>query len=230
MQKQENAIKELKKWIKSCPKCSKIVEYKNKYTYIKSVNNKKICSYCSRQKTGLENQGKIRTKETKNKISNSLKGTIFGNERNNKISSKLKGRNVWDWRKREIIFNKCLHCLKEFQTTPHRRENNHFCNIKCKNSFYMLCKGWIPRFNPKACQLIEDYGKEHGYNFQHALNGGEYHIKELGYWVDGYDKEKNVVIEYQEKHHNQIQNKQKDIIRKEKIISLLKCKFIEIYE
>jgi hypothetical protein len=87
-----------------------------------------------------------------------------------------------------------------------------------------------PNYNPKACQIIEEYGKEHGYNFQHALNGGEYYIKELGYWVDGYDEEKNVVIEYMEIFHRKTYIKIKDIKRKELIIKFLNCEYIEIWE
>ena len=40
-----------------------------------------------------------------------------------------------------------------------------------------------------------------GTHIQHAENGGEYHIKELGYWVDGYDTENNIIYEYDEKRH-----------------------------
>jgi hypothetical protein len=87
----------------------------------------------------------------------------------------------------------------------------------------------FPNFNIEACRIIDVYGKENGYNFRYALNGGEYHIKELGYWVDGYDEEKNVVIEYQEKHHLTPKWIEKDKKRKERIIEILKCKFIYIY-
>ena len=226
----KNNENETKKWERNCPKCNKIIEHKDKYSYIKGIKYNKICVYCSRQKTGLNNANKIKTEDIKNKISKSLKGIKFSDERNKKISNKLKGRNCWEWRKRVIIYKQCLCCNKEIQISPHREENHHFCNNRCKIDFYKQNKKWIARFNPRACHIIEEYGKEHGYNFQHALNGGEYYIKELGYWVDGYDKEKNVVIEYQEKHHNQNKNKEKDLKRKEKIVSLLKCKFIEIYE
>jgi len=34
------------------------------------------------------------------------------------------------------------------------------------------------------------------------MNGGEHFIPELGYWVDGYDKNKNIVIEYYETRHH----------------------------
>jgi hypothetical protein len=66
--------------------------------------------------------------------------------------------------------------------------------------------------------------------FQHALNGGEYHIKELGYWIDGYDKHQNVVIEYDEYNHWHRKNRIKDENRRKEIIDFLKCKFILITE
>ena len=59
-------------------------------------------------------------------------------------------------------------------------------------------------------------------------NAGEYHIKELGYWVDGYDKNKNVVIEYYENAHKY--KKERDEQRKQEIIDFLDCKFIELKE
>ena len=89
------------------------------------------------------------------------------------------------------------------------------------------CKGkCVPRYNKKAICVIEAYGKQHGYNFQHAENGGEFYISKLGYWVDGYDKENNVVIEYYESHHKSLIDRDEN--RKKDIINLLNCKFIEI--
>ena len=84
-----------------------------------------------------------------------------------------------------------------------------------------------PNYNPTACRLIEEYGKQHGYNFQHAENGGEYHIKELGYWVDGYDKEKNVVIEVYEPAHKFTIERDKQ--RQDEIEKHLSCKFGILY-
>jgi len=85
-----------------------------------------------------------------------------------------------------------------------------------------------PFYNKKSIFHIEKYGSENGYSFQHAENGGELSISELGYWVDGYDKNKNVVIEFDEKYHN----KQiiKDNKRQNEIIEYLKCDFIRLNE
>ncbi len=88
-------------------------------------------------------------------------------------------------------------------------------------------KGQVqPNYNPEACRAIEEYGKQHGYNFQHAENGGEFYIKELGYWVDGYDKDKNVAVEYDESYH--LRQPDKDHQRQLEIEEYLGCKFIRI--
>jgi hypothetical protein len=89
---------------------------------------------------------------------------------------------------------------------------------------------FLPNFNAEACLLIEEYGKKHGYKFQHALNGGEYYIKDLGYWVDGYDKKNNVVIEIDEDYHFDDRGKLKteDRFRQRQIEQLLGCKFIRL--
>jgi hypothetical protein len=93
-------------------------------------------------------------------------------------------------------------------------------------------KNWMqfPMFNVEGCKKILEYGKKHGYEFQTAINGGEYFIKELGYWVDGYDIDGNVVVEYMEKHHNTPKHRIKDKMRKERIIKYLNCEFIELWD
>lgn len=221
------------KWTRNCPKCQKLVEYKNKYTYLKSENNNKICGYCSRQKTGIKNKDKSRTQGFKENLALKMKDhpSLKNNpQRNSKISKKLKGRDtsyIWGNYKKETI--QCLTCNNIVESQKHRSDSHHFCNKKCQKEYYFNNKIWKPKFNPKACSIIEEYGKMNGYNFQHALNGGEYRIKKLNYWVDGYDIEKNIVIEYNEKHHIYPLQKEKDKIRRENIIKTLKCKFIIIY-
>jgi len=87
-----------------------------------------------------------------------------------------------------------------------------------------------PNYNHEGCKLIDEYGKEHDYNFQHAENGGEYHIKELGYWVDAYDKIRNTVLEIDEPvHYDKNGNlKKRDLERQKEITDFLGCKFIRL--
>lgn len=88
-----------------------------------------------------------------------------------------------------------------------------------------------PVYNKNACKLFDKISEEKNIHIQHAMNGGEYYIKELGYWLDGYDKDNNVVYEYDEKRHfSNGKLKEKDVIRQEEITNFLRCEFIRIKE
>lgn len=84
-----------------------------------------------------------------------------------------------------------------------------------------------PRYSIKACTYIDQLNKTNNWNLQHAENGGEYNI--LGYFLDGYDKELNIVFEYDEpKHYIDVLNNilsERDIKRQNYIIEHLNCEF-----
>jgi len=87
----------------------------------------------------------------------------------------------------------------------------------------------VPAFNNKACELFDEISKLENIHIQHAMNGGEYYIKEIGYWLDGYDSINNVAYEYDEKHHfSKGKLIDKDINRQKEIENFLGCKFIRI--
>ena len=87
--------------------------------------------------------------------------------------------------------------------------------------------GICPTYNPIGCRIINEYGQKHGLHFRHAESGGEFFVKGLGYWVDGYDEKKNVVIEYYEEYHKY--QKEHDNERRKSIMKTLGCKFIEMW-
>jgi hypothetical protein len=81
-----------------------------------------------------------------------------------------------------------------------------------------------PAYNFKACIFLDNLSKRRGWVIQHAKNGGE--IKIDGYFVDGYDKDRNIVIEYDERHHYiGGKLKQKDVDRMHNIIQHTGCRF-----
>jgi hypothetical protein len=129
------------------------------------------------------NTGRKLTPEQKERQSISISKVLTGKKKSEEHKRKLSESMKRRWSDPNNVFNS--------DTYRKKHRIRRIAEIKEKN-------GITPNFNPKACEIIDAYGKEHGYNFQHALNGGEYHIKELGYFVDGYDKEKNTVIEYLE--------------------------------
>jgi len=76
-----------------------------------------------------------------------------------------------------------------------------------------------PNFNQKACIFFDKLNKKFNLNGQHALNGGEYLIKELGYYLDFYDPTNKLIIEWDEEHHYTITGnlRKKDIQRQKEI-------------
>lgn len=82
-------------------------------------------------------------------------------------------------------------------------------------------------YNKSSISFFDNLSKERGWNLQHAENGGE--ITVLGYWLDAYDKERNIVVEYDEPtHYIDVENNvlcEKDIKRQQKIIDHLHCEF-----
>jgi hypothetical protein len=86
-----------------------------------------------------------------------------------------------------------------------------------------------PRYNVKSIPIIEEFGKKYGFNFRHAENGGEFFIKELGYWLDAYDEKQNVVLEIDERSHfTKGKLKESDVRRQKEITNFLGCRFYRL--
>ena len=69
-------------------------------------------------------------------------------------------------------------------------------------------------------KLLEKWNKL-GFNFD--PNYQVYDDTNL-FYIDGYDKNKNVVLEYDSKYHLKSKQKEKDLVRQNKIINILKPK------
>lgn len=87
-------------------------------------------------------------------------------------------------------------------------------------------------YSKRACEYINKLNEEKHWNLQHGENGGEIEVD--GYFLDGYDKDLNIVFEYDEPKHyidviNNILNN-KDIERQKYIINKLHCSFYRYNE
>ncbi len=58
-----------------------------------------------------------------------------------------------------------------------------------------------PFYNPKGCEWFDQFDEMNNTHGQHAMNGGEHYIKELGYWVDYINHELRIIIEWDESYH-----------------------------
>lgn len=218
---------------KNCLHCNSVVS-----VYPKQINFK-YCSRNCRVKAISLDKEKIKLSKTLKincKTCNKEVATVDKNKLYCSVICKTNDK--------KGINGNCVICNKIFYSFPTHSKTKSTCSKECRliqwketsrvnciNRLKNSISGFTPNYNKEACKIIELYGEENNYNFQHALNGGEYYIKELGYWVDGYDKEKNVVIEFDEnKKFKNNKLKEKHILREEKIIKFLKCKFIRLKE
>lgn len=166
---------------------------------------------CSLVKSGKEPWNKGLTKENDSRVLQySIKNK--GKRKNKETIEKIKKSKEGYIPSQEAIKNMRLAAIDRIERT-------------------ILNNGQLkPNYNPNGCEILNEHSKVSGSFIQHAENGGEYHIKELGYWVDGYDKENNIVYEIDENHHFDIDGnlREKDMYRQQEIEDYLKCKFIRI--
>lgn len=192
---------------KICPYCNMVVYYSNKRLLTVSIKNNKLCKSCSRRGNLNPLFGKPMSLQQKDKIS---KGKIGVKQSENarlkkSISQKIRYLDVNERRKTSELVKQAMH-------RPDVRE---------KHIEKLHHSKWIKVRTDKGQLELLDKWKKLGFNFE-----PNYQIKtdvDL-FYVDGYDKEKNVVIEYDTKYHNFPQQHKKDLIRQNKIIDILNPK------
>ncbi len=198
-------------YTRDCPLCNCNVIYTTKVEMNRANKHNKLCRSCVRK-------GKSTSFETKQLMSEKKKGInnpFFGKRHTKSVleqmSKNKSGENNY-WYKKSLSEE---HKLKLRIKT---------CNyIKKLQSLSINPRG---RANPKACEFIDRLNKEKGWNLQHALNGGE--VELYGYFVDGYDKDKNIIIEYDEPFHHRKNRKNRDLQRQNRIIQHFKSKNINV--
>jgi hypothetical protein len=191
----------------------------------------------------LESRLKMGQTKKDNKLSEKHKNSIklalsksdkfkssFTKERANKISIKHKGKTFSNETKMKMSKN---HADISGHKNPSKRIDVKL-KIRLKAIEQLNRKvrnGFVPNYNKNACELFNKMMQTGSTFIQHAENGGEFYIKELGFWLDGYDQLNNVVYEYDENNHYKAGKlRDKDVERQKLIENHLKCKFIRIKE
>lgn len=250
--------KELKKWKKYCPNCEKEISYVSKKNLLRSIKNNSWCRSCGIIKIKDARSKQIITEEHKSAISKTLTGRKRSKKVCEKIRQANIGKTLSKETKQKISKTKSgikqtpeqiearrkglvgrIHSDKTKQKISNTLQGREFDTLT-KNKMRISAIKRIskaefnggqvfPNYNSDSIPILEQKAKELEISdLQHAENGGEFYIEELGYWVDGYSKEKNIVIEYYEPFHKH--QKEKDLIRKKEITKHLNCKFIIIEE
>lgn len=193
---------------RNCPKCGKHLTYKVYFTWWWANKHDQPCRSCAKL-------GKTMPDGFSEKMSSLMRGE------NNPMYGRHHTQQVKDFISQN---NRCNRSKSGQTTSEETREKMRTAKLKWIDEH-----GSGPAYNPAACAFMDLLKPD--YNFQHALNGGEFRV--CGYSVDGYDAEKNVVFEYDEPHHfvkKTWELKKRDIARMERIKKELGCTFLRYDE
>ena len=160
-------------WIRNCPQCYKQLIYNRKGNRDRHERKRSVCSTCCR--VGKPTWASL----------NKTKASQASTGRKHTLTSLQK---IIDARRNQYPPSK---------GKIRSEESKEKMRLSVIRRFER--DGIIRSYNPKACDFIDKLNTKFGCHLQHAKNGGE--IQMCGFFVDGYDKEKNIIFEYDESHH-----------------------------
>jgi len=221
---------------RKCPKCEDLIVYTNVGNRNMAEKKKKLCLKCVSIQLSIKNTGKKLTQATKEKLSDIFKGRpILWKDKIGQAKKKFYKEHPNELPKgnKNPMFG--VHRIGSFNPNFGKRWNSEQRKRARLNTIHNLKNKGIKfgykganNYNPKACQYFNWLNESNGWNLQHAENGGEISI--IGYFLDSYDKTRNIVVEYDEKHHNKLSQQMKDLRRQTDIIEELKCDFYRFNE
>jgi len=241
---------------RNCPKCNKHLIYKVYQTWWWANNQNHACGTCC--KKGIPHRASKNTpwnkrcptcnstqfyhsnQRLRTAIKNNLKCmSCSQKERTRKIPYELspdgKYKKVCPKCLCDVLYKRytaytksvrknviCQHCSRaEKRGTKHTKVSIQKMREAIQNRYS------YPNYNRAGCSYMDSLNPQ--YNFQHALNGGEFRVS--GYSVDGYDEKKNVVFEYDEpRHYSNGKLKESDMKRMDEIKKELNCEFLRYDE
>jgi len=153
---------------------------------------------------GLENMSKANKKRTSGKSYEEIYGVEIAKKLKFEIGKRLRGKKRLpyseEWRGK---------LSKSVRLTRLKRIENNYGILS-------------PFYNPKACEYFKKFDEENKTQGHYAVyGGGEFQIKELGYFPDYINFEKKLIMEWDEntsKHFDKNGNlREKDVIRQKQI-------------
>ena len=211
-------------WKRNCPKCNRELSYTQRSNWQAANRIGSLCRSCrvisdvTREKHRVEKLGKSgtpRTEEVKQKLREWHKNSMTDEMRQR--------RDAWKHNMSADTRNKLRARRMGKEASETTREKLRMIRLEKVKEM-----GGFPSFNKAACDFMNELSGKLGFHFRHAMNGGEAVI--CGYSVDGYDRDKNVVFEYDESRHENLTRKMKDMRREERMRNKVGCEILRYSE
>ena len=199
-----------------CPNCCKEVFHTNKYSFDRAVKKNLKCKDCtakskdrkekiSKAMSGKNNYwyGKTLSEDHKTKLVNAHLGSKHSESTKQKMSLTRKGRVLTEDTKKRI------------------KQSLHRPDIRKKHLDALTESGWLIVKTDKGQLEMLDRLNRMGFKFY-----PNYQLKTDNalFYIDGYDIENRIVVEYDSKYHKRRNQKEKDLIRQKLIIEIMKPK------
>lgn len=123
-------------------------------------------------------------------------------------------------KQKNVLCNSCGQKKREYsyEWGIKMKEVLHRPNVRKKHLDAIRNSTWAKVKTDKGqLELLEKWNRL-GFHFEPNY---KIHSNTEFFYIDGYDKEKNIVLEYDSKYHFRPYIQQKDLVRQQKIISLL---------
>lgn len=190
---------------RTCPKCGLEIFHSTQHILNQSVKGNRLCKSCSNRETNRKKIGTTISESVKKQISVSKTGKKPSLETITKLSIGQK--------------NRYLKIEEREKTSNSVKLAMHNPDIRKKHIEGLTHSPWLKVRTDKGQLEFINKINEFGFNFE-----PNYQIKtdtDL-FYVDGYDKKRNIVLEFDSKYHKRKQQMKKDLERQSKILNILK--------
>lgn len=180
-----------------CPQCNGKILYSLPSNFYRAKKKNVLCKTCSQigRKFSDESKKKMREKKIGGKQS-------YETRLKNSNTQKKRYSDPFEKKKMSIAVKLALHRPDVRQRHINAMAKNHFLG----NSM-----------DVGQLELLEKWNRL-GFNFSPNY---QIHTDNFLCYIDGYDKENNVVLEYDGKYHQTIGQKTRDLIRQQRIIDII---------
>lgn len=214
-------------WTKNCAKCGREQMYSSYDSLRVSTYRQTICNSCRglgrRTRPTEEKWKRVCSGCHREIIYKSAKSYLFCVRTNTKCrkcaTKEVSETRDMSWTQSPEYKIKMSNALKSVRNTDKYGEE---FRRKCReNKQKQIQRQGVQRtYNPTACNFMDQFNSKFGTKLQHGMNGGECQF--IGYSLDGYDKERNIVFEYDEPKHHISTVRQKDDERQKRLIECLR--------
>ena len=251
-------MKEKTEFSRICPECGGVLYYSTLKCRRVADKFNRVCYGCSQKGDKNNNYGKMCPEHVKEILRQTHKNKIVSEETRRKRSISLSGEKNPNYgltgslsphygipltkdhknKLSEIKIGKPISQHQRERIGESRKGKKHSIETKRKMRLTAIKNiieknGSIaPRYNIEACKFFDKMENEKKWNGLYATKNGEFYIKDLGYFVDYYEPSLNLIVEYDESNHYNIDNtlKKRDKDRMLEIINRLKCQFYRYNE